>query len=110
MLNNSSSEQRKHPRHKVLKDGKIISAGMSSVVDVKIRDLSEGGARIQVPAAVDLPEEFGLFITSQEMVYPAVAKWRMGQVTGIAFTGEPRQVSLGKLSKPAGASPGPIKF
>ena len=102
MSNDDFNEQRKSPRHKVLKDGKIISSDMGSVIDVKIRDVSEGGARIQVPAAIDLPEEFGLLMISQEMLYPAVVRWRTGQVTGIEFSGEPRHVSPNSLGKPTG--------
>ncbi|MDO8353899.1 MAG: PilZ domain-containing protein [Aestuariivirga sp.] len=102
MLNDGSKEQRKNPRHKVLKDGKIISSDMGSVIDVKIRDVSDGGARIQVPAAIDLPEEFGLLMISQELLYPAVVKWRTGQLTGIEFISEPRHLSPNNLGKPTG--------
>ena len=108
MLNTSSNEQRKHPRHKVLKDGKVISSDMSSVIDVKIRDLSEGGARIQIPPATDLPHEFGLLIISQDMLYPAVVRWRSGELTGIEFISEPRHVSLNKLGKPSDVSSRPL--
>lgn len=75
---------------------------MTSVIDVKIRDFSDGGARIQVPAAIDLPVEFGLLVITQELLYPAVVKWRTGQLTGIEFIGEPRHVSPNKLIKSAG--------
>ena len=102
MSNDGSNEQRKSPRHKVLKDGKIISSDMASVIDVKIRDVSDGGARVQLPAAIDLPAEFGLLIISQEMLYPAVVKWRTGQLTGIEFIGEPRHVPPISEGKPTG--------
>lgn len=104
MSNDGSNEQRKLPRHKVLKDGKIVSSDMGSVIDVKIRDVSEGGARIQIPAAIDLPVEFGLLMITQEMLYPAVVKWRTGNLTGIEFIGEPRHVCLNKLVKQTGVS------
>jgi hypothetical protein len=82
--------QREHPRHKVLKEGKIIPSNMNSVIDVKIHDLSIGGARVQMPVNTDLPEAFCLLIVSDGMLYPAVAKWRNGEMTGIAFVGKAR--------------------
>ena len=55
-----------------------------------------------MPAAIDLPEEFGLLMISQEMLYPAIVKWRTGELTGIEFIGEPRHVSPNNLGKAAG--------
>ena len=91
--------ERIHPRYKVLKDGKILSAnlilqsGTCSVIDVIIRDLSDGGARIQMPPDVELPKEFCVLIVADSKLYPAVAKWRNGEMVGIAFTDEPRSAS-----------------
>jgi hypothetical protein len=91
--------QRIHPRHKVLMEGKIIStnrivsANANSVIDVKVRDLSDGGARIQIPVDAELPEEFCVLIVSEDKLYPAVAKWRLGEMAGIAFIGKPRSAS-----------------
>ncbi len=82
--------QREHPRHKVLKEGKIIPLNMNSVIDVKIHDLSIGGARVQIPVNTDLPEAFCLLIVSDGVLYPAVARWRNGEMTGIAFVGKAR--------------------
>ena len=92
--------QREHPRHKVLMEGKIIStnrivpANINSVIDVTIRDLSDGGARIQIPVDAELPEAFCLLVVSEDQLYPAVVKWRVGEMTGIAFISEPRSASL----------------
>ena len=97
MLNvNPDIGERKHPRHRVLKEGKIISSNMNSVIDVKIRNLSIGGACLRVPANTALPEAFCLLIVSEDMLYPAVAKWRKGEMTGIAFVGEPHSAVLQK--------------
>jgi hypothetical protein len=97
MINiNPDIGQRKHPRHRVLKEGKIVSSNMNSVIDVKIRDLSIGGAAVQMPINTDLPEAFSLLIASEDMLYPAVAKWRKGEKMGIAFVGEPHSASLHK--------------
>ena len=87
---------RKHPRHKVLKDGKIVSLTRQSAVNVTILDMSVSGARIRMPASTDFPEHFGLFVMSEKLLYPATARWRRGEMIGIEFVGEPRHVFLRK--------------
>ena len=62
---------------------------MDGAINVTIRDLSVGGARIHVLPYIEMPEEFSLLVTSENLLYPAVAKWRTGEVAGIAFVGEP---------------------
>ena len=97
MLNdNLNINARKHLRRKVLKEGKILSSNMNTVIDVQIRDLSFAGARIQIPASIDLPEEFSFWVTSEDKLYPAIARWRKGEVTGLEFIGRPRRGSLRK--------------
>ena len=88
------ADQRKHPRHRVLKDGKIISSNNHGIVDVTVRDLSVGGARIQMPKNIDFREPFSLLITSEGILYPATAKWRNGEMMGIEFVNEPQHVPV----------------
>jgi hypothetical protein len=101
MLSASSFiNHRKYPRHKVLKEGRIVSSTMNGAIKVTIRDLSVGGARITMPPYIDLPKEFNLLVTSENLLYPAVAKWRTGGVTGIAFVGEPFRGSVLRYINP----------
>ena len=86
--------QRKHPRHKVLKEGRIVSSGMIGAINVIIRDLSVGGARIQLPSYIEIPGDFSLLVISENLLYPSVAKWRTGEASGIAFIGEPYRGSV----------------
>jgi hypothetical protein len=94
MLTASSVNQRKYPRYRVLKEGRIVSSTMLGAINVTIRDLSVGGARIQLPPYIHMPEEFNLLVTSENLLFPAVAKWRAGVVTGIAFVDEPFRGSV----------------
>ena len=95
MLNiNPDTDHRKHPRHKVFKEGRIIPSGRDGVIHVTIRNLSMGGALVQIPPTIDLPEDFSFLVVSEEMAYPAEAKWRAGELMGIAFTGEPHHVAV----------------
>jgi diguanylate cyclase (GGDEF)-like protein/PAS domain S-box-containing protein len=91
---NTENNQRRHPRQRVLKDGKIISANLSCVMDVKIRDMSASGALIRIPANCTLPESFSLLIVSDKKLYSAAVRWRKGEIIGIEFVGEPRTSAL----------------
>jgi hypothetical protein len=96
-LMDAAPQPRKHQRMRTLKDGQLISEGMTSLVDVKIRDLSASGARVETTTVIKLPEAFTLFIPSQKMIYPCRARWRRGMQIGIEFTGPPRPASLRKF-------------
>ena len=85
-----ATELRKHQRMRTLKDGQLISEYMTSLVDVKIRDLSANGARVETNSVIKLPATFTLFILSQNVLYPCRARWRRGMQIGIEFTGPPR--------------------
>jgi PilZ domain len=93
------NEQRKQRRQRVLKDGKIVSSDMNRVIDVKIRDMSESGALVHLPANVVLPDNFNFLIVSERLLYPAVMRWRKGEAMGLEFTGEPRPSAL-RIGKP----------
>lgn len=99
----SAINHRKYQRHTVLKEGKIVSSTMNGVINVTIRDLSVGGAQIQLPSYIEMPQEFSLLVTSENLLYPAVAKWRTGQATGIAFVGEPFRGSVLRYINEPGA-------
>jgi len=96
---NFENEQRKQRRQRVLKDGKIVTADMNSLIDVKIRDMSASGALVNLPANVVMPDKFNFLVVSDRLLYPAVLRWRKGEAMGIEFTGESRPSAL-RLGKP----------
>lgn len=101
MLNASlSRDQRKYPRHRVFKEAKIVSSAFRGAINVTIRDLSVGGARIDIPPFVDIPEEFDLLVISENLLYPAAARWSGGISLGIEFVGEPNHPKVLEFSKP----------
>ena len=73
-------------RRRTLKQGRVILSE-STVMDCLIRDLSEGGARLEFGALTQLPNEFRLLIVSSNMVVPASVAWQRGQSVGVYFTG-----------------------
>jgi hypothetical protein len=80
-------EQRKAPRRRVLKEGKIVYADGLRVLDCTIRDLSEGGARLLIANTVGLPDSFHLYEKSSGLLYPATVAWRQSNSLGVKFLG-----------------------
>ncbi len=101
MLNaRASKDQRKFPRHRVFKEAKIVSSAFKGAINVTIRDMSVGGARIDIPPFVAIPEEFDLLVISENLLYPAVARWSGGISLGLEFAGEPNHPKVLEFSKP----------
>ena len=50
-----------------------------------VRDISEGGARLELAGDVALPEQFDLYIEKRDQTYPAVVKRRNARDVSIAF-------------------------
>ncbi|MEP6828449.1 MAG: PilZ domain-containing protein [Aestuariivirga sp.] len=88
--------QRSVMRRRVLKDGKIIISPPSGTLNVKIRDLSENGAKLEILATTPLPEKFDLIIVADATVTLAEVMWRKGNFVGVHFCGETRKVALRK--------------
>jgi hypothetical protein len=90
----SQKRDRKEPRRRVLKDGKIVSPTLHGALDVRIRDLSPTGALVEIPMATLLPASYGFLVVSESKVYPATTRWRRGNRLGMEFTGPPRPATL----------------
>ena len=86
-------DRRKYRRYRVLKDGKIFSLDLKNIFETTITDMSVGGARVIVSKQFDLTNGFNLLVTSEHLLYPAVEAWRIGEMMGITFVGEPRRNS-----------------
>ena len=80
---------RKLPRHRVLKAGKIVFSNFQCSIDVTIRDISVNGARINIPSQFGIPDSFELFVTSEGCFYPSTTRWRTGEWLGVEFVGPP---------------------
>ena len=78
---------------------------MNRVIDVKIRDMSASGARVQISANIVLPDNFNLLSVSERLLYPAVVRWRRGEAMGIEFVGEPRGTVSGDGKTPRQTTP-----
>jgi hypothetical protein len=79
-------EQRKEPRQRVLKVGKIVHNGLNSVYDCGIKDMSATGARLKMDSTWIVPLHFQFIdLTRPESRRPAKVVWRDRSQIGIRF-------------------------
>ncbi len=62
----------------------IFNNGMSTM-DCVVRDLSDGGARLQITDSVALPSRFDLYILKKDETRRASLQWRTSEEIGISF-------------------------
>jgi two-component system chemotaxis response regulator CheY len=79
------TNRRRLVRHRMVKHGQIAYGEGAHTVDCLIRDLSEGGARIQVANAQDLPSELVLSFDDGGAPRPCMVRWRQSKALGIEF-------------------------
>ena len=60
-----------------------------------VRDLSETGARLELPGDIPLADHFDLFIEKRNQTLPAVVKRKRGAEVGIAFVNNRETASDG---------------
>jgi len=77
-------ERRKRTRSRVLKRAKLVR-GKSSMIDGVVRNLTNVGARIEVPSTIDLPEAFDLTFDGGRSMRPCRLVWRTLNETGVEF-------------------------
>jgi hypothetical protein len=80
----TTTERRKFPRHRVLKSG-TISFHHSGTVTCRVRNLSEGGACLEVESPVGIPQNFILLIESENLNRKTRVIWKREQQIGVAF-------------------------
>jgi hypothetical protein len=79
------SERRREQRQLTLKTAKIKSLDSRPDIDCAILDISAGGARILLPAAVDLPDTFYLAIDPDGRIKICRVVWKSGNGVGVSF-------------------------
>lgn len=79
-------DRRKFVRHRTLKSGRLAYDEGSRTTECLIRDLSEGGARIQVADIRRIPSELVLSFGDGSRSRSCFVRWRRGDALGIEFT------------------------
>jgi hypothetical protein len=85
-------ERRKDQRHRVLKVGSI-GFNRAGGIDCRVRNISTGGACLDVASPFGIPEDFVLVIESDHMRQPCHVVWRNGNRLGVEFRQEPDETS-----------------
>ena len=92
----SEDSRRKNYRVRVLKRARVVLSAMTCI-DCEIRDVAEGGARIEFAGPVALPERFQLLTVSTRRLVPVARVWQRGLAAGVRFTGVMEKADLRKL-------------
>ena len=77
-------ERRAFPRHRVLKQGTIAFRG-GGRIDCMVRNISEGGARLEVATPFGLHGSFTLVIATDDFARDCRAVWNSEERVGVAF-------------------------
>jgi hypothetical protein len=82
-------EKRAAPRHRVLKHGTLTFSG-GGRVDCMVRNISLGGARLDVANPFGLPKSFTLLIETDRFMRRCRPVWCSDTRIGVAFEEGPR--------------------
>ena len=85
--------ERKNPRRRVLKEGKVIFGLAHSVLDCTIDNQSDGGAHIRMTSSHGLPEEFYLVEANRGIIHKAEVAWRTTTGMGLRILGPMEDVA-----------------
>jgi hypothetical protein len=93
-------ERRSEHRRLVLKRGRVLVPGRPAY-ECLVRDLTQGGARLEFKAPVLLPAEVMLCLVSTDLTIPAVCIWQRRLEAGVRFVGV---ATLGAVESPPARS------
>ncbi len=84
---------RREPRQRVFKGGRIIFNRGYSVLDCRVRNLSAGGALLEMPSLLGIPTHFDIALDSSNKHRPCTVMWRTDTLMGVAFNDVKRQAA-----------------
>src|SRR5882757_5007486 len=79
--------QKRSPRRRVLKEGKLIFGKAHSVVDCVIDNMSEGGAHVRITSSHGVPQDFYLVEANRGIIHKAEVAWRTTTGMGLKILG-----------------------
>jgi hypothetical protein len=79
--------QRRSPRRRVLKEGKLIFGKAHSVVDCVIDNESQGGAHVRITSSHGVPQDFYLVEANRGIIHKAEIAWRTPAGLGLKILG-----------------------
>jgi len=79
-------EKRQTPiRPRTLKGARIVFNQGFSTIDCVVRNLTQGGARLQIESTSGLPDQFTLIFDSDRRECTCSVRWRKGNALGVQF-------------------------
>ena len=78
-------ERRRRQRRHAISPAWADPGGILPVIDCKILDLTDEGARVFEPPGTELPHKFQLQIDSSRILGAAEVVWRGGSQVGVRF-------------------------
>jgi diguanylate cyclase (GGDEF)-like protein len=93
------NERRRIKRARTFRGGKILFNSKRSVIDCTVRNLSDGGACLQVTSMSGVPDAFTLVLDGDGHTLPCQAIWKSEDRIGVSFA------RLGRAAPPADSSP-----
>ncbi len=79
------AERRRSDRRRVVRAAEITCAGEATKVSCVLLDISVSGARLGVPADIDLPKNFSLSVAALSLETRCELRWRRNHEAGVAF-------------------------
>jgi PilZ domain len=79
------ADKRREHRMRVLKSARIIFNGGYAVFDCRVKNVSDGGALLQMPSSLGIPSRFEVDIDHANKPRPCTVKWRNDKMLGVAF-------------------------
>jgi hypothetical protein len=86
-------DDRKNPRRRVLKEGKVVFGQTQAVIDCTIDNQSDGGAHIRLQSSHGLPDDFYLVEANRGIIHKAEVAWRTTTGMGLRILGPIEDVS-----------------
>src|SRR5450432_4000118 len=87
-LSTPGKRRRNAPRRRTFRDLEIVYDYGASRIVCAARDLSDTGAKIELPAEVTLPDRFLMIDLSSKVSHEARPVWREGRLAGLEFLHE----------------------
>lgn len=84
-LKTDAAERRDDVRLRSLIAATIVYNNGQSTLACVIRNMSETGAKLSVPAGVALPDRFDLTVPQKNKTYRAQIAWQRGEEVGVRF-------------------------
>jgi hypothetical protein len=85
-------ENRRSRRRVTVEDARIIDKqGGWSLVNCVVRDISDGGVKLQIDPSLEIPTNFDLLLVKELQIVPVRIRWRRRNFMGVQFNGPARK-------------------